>query len=295
MSENSQKLSFIEKAGYSGGDAAANFVFMSMILFQANFYTVVFGLSASTAGYIVLVARLWDAFCDAVMGVLADRTQTRWGRFRPWILWTSIPWAVVMVLAYTTPNFAPPVMIAYAFVTNILLMTLYSANNMPYSALGAVMTADVDERAKLNSFRFVAVNAAQFIVGGFTLTLVAKFAGVDQNKQRGWAVTMSIWAALCLILFLITFFASKERVQPEPGQKTPPRQDFQDLLKNNPRKVMFFMTLVHFCILSFRGGALYNYYHQYADKAAMFDWLQWLGLTAPALAAGQSAPGGVLE
>lgn len=295
MSENSQKLSFIEKAGYSGGDAAANFVFMSMILFQANFYTDVFGLSASTAGYIVLVARLWDAFFDPVMGVLADRTQTRWGRFRPWILWTSIPWAVVMVLAYTTPNFAPPVMIAYAFVTNILLMTLYSANNMPYSALGAVMTADVDERAKLNSFRFVAVNAAQFIVGGFTLTLVAKFAGVDQNKQRGWAVTMSIWAALCLVLFLITFFTSKERVQPEPGQKTPPKQDFQDLLKNNPWKVMFFMTLVHFCVLSFRGGALYNYYHQYADKAAMFDWLQWLGLTAPALAAGQSAPGGVLE
>lgn len=295
MSENSQKLSFLEKAGYSGGDAAANFVFMSMILFQANFYTDVFGLSASTAGYIVLAARLWDAFFDPVMGILADRTQTRWGRFRPWVLWTSVPWAVVMVLAYTTPHFAPPLMIAYAFVTNILLMTLYSANNMPYSALGAVMTADINERAKLNSFRFVAVNAAQFIVGGFTLTLVAKFAGADHNKQRGWALTMGLWAALCLILFLITFFTTRERVRPEPGQNTPPKQDLLDLLKNNPWKVMFFMTLVHFCILSFRGGALYNYYHQYADKAALFDFVQWLGLTAPALAAGQAAPGGVLE
>jgi Na+/melibiose symporter-like transporter len=97
------------------------------------------------------------------------------------------------------------------------------------------------------------------------------------------------------VLFLITFFTTKERIQPEPGQKTPPKQDFMDLLKNNPWKVMFFMTLVHFCILSFRGGALYNYYHQYADKAAMFDWLQWLGLTAPALAAGQASPGGILE
>jgi Na+/melibiose symporter-like transporter len=295
MPDQSQKLSFVEKAGYSAADAAANFVFMSMILFQANFYTDVFGLSTGVAGAIVLVARLWDAVFDPIMGVLADRTQTRWGRFRPWVLWTSLPWAVVMILAYTTPHFGKPAMIAYAFVTNILLMTLYSANNMPYSALGAVMTGDVNERAKLNSFRFIAVNAAQFIVGGFTLTLVAKFAGADHNKQRGWSITMGIWAALCLILFLITFITTKERIQPEPGQKTPPKQDFADLLKNNPWKVMFFMTLVHFCILSFRGGALYNYYHQYADKAALFDCVRSLGLTAPVLAAGAPAPGGILE
>ena len=295
MTDKTQRLSFIEKAGYSGGDAAANFVFMSMILFQANFYTDVFGLSTGVAGTIVLVARLWDAVFDPIMGILADRTHTRWGRFRPWVLWTSIPWAIAMVLAYTTPHFGKPAMIAYAFVTNILLMTLYSANNMPYSALGAVMTGDVHERAKLNSFRFIAVNAAQFIVGGFTLTLVAKFAGAEHNQQRGWSMTMGIWAMLCLVLFLITFLTSKERIQPEPGQKTPPRQDLADLLRNNPWKVMFFMTLAHFCILSFRGGALYNYYHHYADKAALFDWVQSLGLTAPALAAGAPAPGGILE
>src|ERR1700691_6105980 len=123
MAEESQKLSFFEKAGYSAGDAAANFVFMTMILFQASFYVEVFGLSAGLAATILLVSRLWDAFFDPIMGVLADRTQTRWGRFRPWVLWTSIPWAVVMVLAYTTPHFAPPLMILYAFVTKVLLMT----------------------------------------------------------------------------------------------------------------------------------------------------------------------------
>ena len=164
-----QKLSFFEKAGYSAGDAAANFVFMTMILFQTNFYTDVFGISAAAAGAILLSARLWDAFFDPIMGVLADRTNTRWGRFRPWVLWTSLPWAVVMVLAYTTPHgWGMGAMIAYAAITNILLMTLYSMNNMPYSALGGVMTGDVNERAKLNSFRFIAVNAAQFIVGGLT-------------------------------------------------------------------------------------------------------------------------------
>jgi glycoside/pentoside/hexuronide:cation symporter, GPH family len=295
MTDKSQKLSFREKLGYSGGDAAANFVFQTMILFQANFYTDVFGLTAGLAATIILVARLWDACFDPLMGVLADRTQTRWGRFRPWVLWTSLPWAAAMVLAYTTPGFGGAAKIAYAFITNIMLMTLYSANNMPYSALGGVMTGDVLERTKLNSFRFVSANIAQFIVGGFTLTLVAKFAGPGLNRQHGWSMTMGLWAMVCLVLFLITFLSTKERIQPPPKQKTSPKQDFADLLRNRPWAIMFFMTLVHFAILAMRGGAWYNYFHNYADKAAMYDWLHHLGLTAPALAPGASAPGGIME
>ena len=292
MSASPQKLTISEKIGYSGGDAAANFVFMSMILFQLNFYTDVFGLTASAAAAILLWPRLWDALFDPIMGVLADRTRTRWGRFRPWILWTSIPWAVVMILAYTTPKgWSYGAMIAYAVITNTMLMTLYSMNNMPYSALGGVMTADLNERARLNSFRFVAVNIAQFIVGGFTLPLVAKFS-VGHDRQHGWQMTMTIWAAVCLVLFLVAFFSTKERVQPLAEVKSSPKQDFADLLKNGPWKIMALMTLVHFAILSFRGGALFNYYHHYADKAAMFEWVQKLGLTAPA---GAPATGGVLE
>src|ERR1039458_6273972 len=296
MTDKIQKLSFIEKAGYSGGDAAANFVFMTMVCFQASFYTDVFGISAATAGTIILVARLWDAFFDPIMGVLADRTQTRWGRFRPWVLWTSIPWSVIMVLAYTTPHFAEPLKIAYAFVTNILLMTLYSANNMPYSALGGVMTGDVVERASLNSYRFVSVNAAQFIVGGFTLPLVAKFAAKHAgsgavtvvDKQYGWQMTMVIWAVLCLVLFFITFASTKERIKPMTTEKSSPKQDFLDLLKNNPGKVMWCWTLVHFAILAFRGGALYNYYHHYADKSAMFEAVKKFGLVMPVDVKGNS-------
>ncbi len=293
--QSQQKLSFLEKAGYSGGDAAANFVFMSMVLFQLNFYTDVFGLTASAAAAILLWPRLWDAVFDPIMGVLADRTKTRWGRFRPWVIWTAVPWAVVMVLAYTTPKgWNMGALIAYAAITNAMLMTLYSMNNMPYSALGGVMTGDLNERTKLNSFRFVAVNIAQFIVGGFTLPLVAKFA-VGHDRQYGWQMTMTLWAGLCLVLFIITFLTTRERVQPVVEQKTSPKQDFADLLKNNPWKVMFAMTLVHFAILSFRGGALYNYYHHYADKAAMFDFVEKLGLTAPTLEVDAPKPGGLLE
>jgi GPH family glycoside/pentoside/hexuronide:cation symporter len=293
--EITQKLSFFEKAGYSCADAAANFVFMTMILFQLNFYTDTFGLSASAAAAILLWPRLWDAIFDPIMGVLADRTKTRWGKFRPWILWTAVPWAVVMVLAYTTPKgWSMGMLIAYAGITNTLLMTLYSMNNMPYSALGGVITADLNERARLNSFRFIAVNIAQFIVGGFTLPLVAKFA-VGHDRAYGWQMTMTIWAVLCLILFMVTFFSTKERIQPVNETKSSPLQDFADLIKNGPWKVMALMTLVHFAILSFRGGALYNYYHHYADKAAMFDFVEKIGLTAPTLAEGAVKPGGILE
>jgi glycoside/pentoside/hexuronide:cation symporter, GPH family len=281
----STPLSFYEKAGYSAADAAANFVFMTMVLFQLNFYTDVFGLSASAAAAVLLWPRLWDAAFDPVMGVLADRTNTRWGRFRPWILWTAVPWAVVMVLAYTTPEgWSMGMLIAYAAITNTLLMTLYSMNNMPYSALGGVMTADLNERAKLNSFRFIAVNIAQFAVGGFTLPLVAKFA-VGHDRQYGWQMTMTIWAALCLVLFMVTFFSTRERVQPVSDVKASPKQDFKDLLKNSPWIAMVLMTLVHFAILSYRGGALYNYYHHYVDRAAMFEFVDKLGLTTQGVAA----------
>ena len=292
MQPQPQKLSFFEKAGYSAADAAANFVFMTMILFQTNFYTDVFGLTAAAAAAILLWPRLWDAIADPIVGILADRTDTRWGKFRPWVLFTAVPWFIIMILAYTTPKgWSMGALIAYAAITNTLLMTIYSMNNMPYAALGGVMTGDVNERAKLNSFRFIAVNAAQFIVGGFTLPLVAKFA-VGHDRQYGWQMTMTVWATLCLVLFMITFATSRERIKPIARVKSSPKQDFTNLLKNNPWKIMFFMTLFHFCMLSFRGGALYNYYHHYADKGALYDWVQKLGLVQPA---GAPATGGILE
>lgn len=277
-------LSFLEKAGYSAGDAAANFVFMSMVLFQLNFYTDVFGLSANTAAAILLWPRLWDAVFDPVMGVLADRTNTRWGKFRPWVLWTSVPWAVIMVLAYTTPDpawgWSTGMVIAYAGITNTLLMTLYSMNNMPYSALGGVMTADLNERTKLNSYRFVSVNVAQFIVGGFTLPLVAKFAQ-GHDRAHGWQVTMTIWAVACLVLFMVTFFTTKERIKPIVEVNASPKQDFMDLLKNGPWLALVCYTVFNFGMLSLRGGAHFNYYHHYVDKASMFDFVAALGLTTP--------------
>jgi GPH family glycoside/pentoside/hexuronide:cation symporter len=292
---SSHRLTVTEKIGYSGGDAAANFVFMTMILFQTNFYTDTFGLSANVAAAILLWPKLWDAVFDPIMGIWADRTHTRWGKFRPWILWTAVPWAVMMVLAYSTPRgWSGTSLIIYATVTNLMLMTLYSMNNMPYSALGGVMTSNLNERAKLNSYRFVAVNVAQFMVGGLTLPLVAKFSQ-GHDRAHGWQMTMSLWAGLCLALFLTTFFTTRERVQVAVESNAPPKQDFKDLLRNRPWRVMAAMTLIHFAILSFRGGASYNYYHQYVDREAMFLFLESIGLTAGRMAEDRTLAGGILE
>jgi GPH family glycoside/pentoside/hexuronide:cation symporter len=286
MPEPIQKLSFVEKAGYSLGDAAANFVFQTMILFQLSFYTDTFGLAAAVAGTLLLVGRFWDAFFDPLMGLMADRTNTRWGKFRPWILWTAIPWGVVMVLAYTVPNFSPSGKMVYAVVTNILLMTLYSANNTPYSALTGVMTGDSNERTVLSSYRFVSVLIAQLVVGGFTLPLVAKFGHGDNAK--GWQMTMGLWACICIVLFLITFLTTRERILPDPKQKTSAKEDFRGLLRNGPWIAMFILTLSHFAVLAMRGGTLFYYFQYFLDKDNLFRLLDNLGLTT---AVGVSAGG----
>lgn len=298
--ENNSKLPVVEKLGYSLGDAAANFVFMTMVLFQANFYTDVMGIEVWIASWILLIPRMWDAFFDPVMGVLADRTRTRWGRFRPWILYTALPWGIVMYLAYRTPvGWSGAALIAYAFITNLLLMTLYSANNMPYAALGGVMTGDSYQRTSLNAYRFVAVNLAQLVVMGFTLPLVAKFAAAygagDTARATGWQITMGIWAVVCVVFFLITFATTRERIVPASAHTSSLTQDFGDLFKNGPWIVMAVMTLIHFAIISLRGGAFYNYYHYYADPTALYDWLSGVGLTAPALAEARVPPGGILD
>src|SRR5215472_11006840 len=277
MPDQSQRLSFGEKAGYSLGDGAANFVFQTMILFQLNFYTDTLGITAAAAGTLLLVGRLWDAFFDPMMGVMADRTNTRWGKFRPWVLWTALPWGVVMVLAYTNPGFGSAGTLAWACLTNVLLMTLYSANNTPYSALTGVMTGDINERTSLSSYRFVAAMIAQLIVGGFTLPLVAKLG--HGNNAKGWQMTMGLWAMVCVVCFCITYLSARERIQPDPKQKSAPREDFGALLANGPWKAMFILTLAHFAMLAMRGGTLFYYFQYYVNQDRLFDLLQSLGLT----------------
>jgi Na+/melibiose symporter-like transporter len=276
MQAQSQKLSIREKVGYSLGDSAANFIFQTMLIFQLSFYTDTFGISAAAAGTLLLVARFWDAIFDPVMGVVADRTDTRWGKFRPWILWTAIPFGIMGFLAFSTPNLSPSGKLIYAYVTYILLMTVYSANNLPYSALSGVMTGDVVERTSLSSYRFIFAMLAAVAIQGLALPMVKHFGQGDSAKGYQW--TMGIFCVLAMIFFFITFLSAKERVKPDPAQKTSIAQDFKDLLGNGPWIALFLLTIFIFVTLSMRGGDLLFYFKYYLDKGAMLALLQTVGL-----------------
>ena len=167
-----QKLGFVEKVGYSLGDSAANFVFQSAMMFLMFFYTDVFGIPAAVAGTLFLVARMFDAVTDPVMGAISDRTKTRWGKFRPWVLWTSLPFGIIFLLTYTTPEFSMGGKIIYAYITYFMLWLIYTANNIPYSALTGVLTGDTIERTSLTSYRFVLAMLATLAIQSFTVPMV---------------------------------------------------------------------------------------------------------------------------
>lgn len=207
MNNMNQKISISEKIGYSLGDCSANLVFQMMMIYQTKFYTDVFGLEGAIAGSVMLIARIVDAFVDPTVGILSDKTQTRWGKYRPWILWTALPFMVFYVLAFYNPGIEDKSLVAvYATISYTLLMTLYSFNNTPYASLGGVMTSDIKERNSITSIRFVAATIAQFIVQGLTLPLVGKFAGANGDKGHGWFCTISLFAVIGFIFFIITFF-----------------------------------------------------------------------------------------
>lgn len=286
-----EKLSFREKSGYAFGDAAANFVFQTMLIFQLGFYTDVFGITAVAAGTLLLVGRFWDAAFDPMMGVIADRTNTRWGKFRPWVLWSAVPFAIIFYLAFTTPDFGSTGKLIYAYITYILLMTVYSVNNLPYAALNGVMTSDVNERTSLSSYRFFFAMAAAFVVQGLTLPLVGKFG--EGNTQKGWSMTIAVFAILSILFFVITFFSARERVKPDPAQKSSPKQDFADLLKNAPWISMFVLTLFLFITLALWGSATFYFFTYYVDKPQLFAFLQSWGLAATVSGGAAAANGWV--
>ncbi|QEG36434.1 MFS transporter [Bythopirellula goksoeyrii] len=269
MQQGSQELSVLEKTGYSLGDCAANFVFQTQIMFLMGFYTDVFGIAASTAGYIFLLSRLWDAFNDPLMGALADRTDTRWGKFRPWILITAVPFAILFVLCYTVPDLSLTGKIVWAVITYNLLMMIYTANNIPYSALTGVMTGDRAERGSLVTWRFVFAMIAQFVVQTYTLSIVAAFGG-QADPAGAWQKTIALWALIAVVFFFITFATTRERVKPDPQFKSSLRGDLADLLGNRNWVALAVATVFIFICLSMRGGSTYYYFQYYIREGEVF-------------------------
>jgi len=264
MQTISNKISIREKIGYSLGDGAANFIFQAIMILQLSFYTDAFGLTAGAAAWLFLVGRLWGAVCDPVVGFLTDRTHTRWGKFRPWILWTAVPFGIIGFLAFTTPDLGKAAKMIYAYVTYILLMSVYSANNNPYSALSGVITGDMVQRTSLSSFRFVMVVLATLAIQGLAFPMVNHFGKGD--SAAGFQITMGIFSAIAILFLIITFATTKERIQPPPQQKTITlKQGISDLLKNRPWVMMFIVFVLMFTFLAIRNGILVYYFKYYLN------------------------------
>ncbi len=273
-----EKLTFGEKFGYSLGDLAANFIFQAMLALQLDFYTHTFGLSAAQAGTLFLVVGLGVAFLNPVMGMIADRTSTRWGKFRPWLLWTAIPFGIIGVLTFTTPGISPAAKVIYAWTTYILLRVVYTVNNVPYASLTAVMTSDPDERTSIASYRQIAANSAGFIVASLAIPMVKFFGHGDD--ARGYQLTMGLLSLLSVIFFIVAFFVTKERIQPDPQQKTSLTQDLADLFKNRPWIMLFLTTLFYFTAIVVRGNVMLPYFRFVARNVDLFAWFNGFGLIA---------------
>jgi Na+/melibiose symporter-like transporter len=276
MSNHQETLSVTEKVGYSLGDLAANLIFQTLITFLAFFYTDVFGIPAGTAATIIFIVGLLGAFVfTPLVALLADRTNSRWGKFRPWVLWTAVPFGVLALLAFSTPDLGPQGKVIYAATTYTLLVLVYAASNLPYAALSGVLTGSMAERNSMSAYRFVAVMIAQLMVQSLLLPLVLILGGGD--KVQGFHNAMLLFAVVGTIFLLITFFTTRERIVPAPEQKSSITQDLRDLAGNRPWVVMLLLTILVFTTLALNGGMYVYYFQYYLDEAALAAFLKNIG------------------
>ncbi|MEX1384067.1 MFS transporter [Lutibacter sp.] len=343
-----KKLSLKEKIGYAFGDGAANIAWRGVATFLFIFYTDVFGLSPVTVGVLMLVARFSDGISDVLMGIIGDRTKSKYGKFRPWILWTAVPLAAILSLLFTSPDLSSTGKIIYAYITYIFFTLIYTANNIPYGALMAVMTGDDKERTSLGSFRMVGAFGGGMLVQGALLFLVAYFGnmnpiinvsklenekfrvevstskdvenvniktengiaefiwddpkmeskdnvptnkksfsmeankeyafivegenGLTENnifiidQKEGYSNSMYLMSVFLAILMFITFYTTKERIQPPRAQKNNLKQDFKDLISNKPWLVLLVIGLLFNIYNSIKQGIVIIYFTHYLNN-----------------------------
>ncbi|HEY1921429.1 MAG TPA: MFS transporter [Tepidisphaeraceae bacterium] len=262
MSEEMQKLPLTQKIGYGFGDLASCLFWSTISTYLLYFYTDVFGLTAAAAGLMFFVSRFSDAIFDVVMGMLADRTKSRWGRFRPYLLWLAIPMGVGAILAFTTPSFGGAGKIIYAYITYILFMFLYSAINIPYTALLGVISSDPAERSDAATSKFIGAYLGGIIVSATALPLATHYLG-HGNEARGWQLTLTVYSIAAALFFFITFLSTRERVQPIATEKVAVKDDLGDLVHNGPWIALFAVTILLILFVCIRSSITTHYFKYY--------------------------------
>lgn len=288
MSHNNDRMAHLglkEKVGYAIGDLGFNLYWASIASFLAVFYTDVFLIPAAAAGTMFLVTKIIDAITDPIMGAIADRTHSRWGKFRPYLLFAGVPMAGAAVLTFSTPDLSEQGRVIYAYITYSFMMVMYTVLSTPYSSLSGVMTARSQDRTTLISFRFIAAFAGTALVNKFTLPLVDYLGQGD--KELGWQLTMLLYGCVAAIVFAITFFTTKERIAPPAGQQTNPLNDIKDLLNNRPWLILIALAMIIMMTITLRGGSGYYYFMYYVERPDLIS--DYLFVQAIALGVGAAA------
>lgn len=261
------KLPLKEKLCFSSGEYASSMVWQTLMFFLPIFYTDTFGLPAATLATMFLVVRFFDAFTDPIVGMIADRTKTRWGRFRPYILGFSIPFGVGLVLMFSTPDLGAQGKVIYAYVTYSLMMLIYTAISIPYNSMIGVVTPDPNERASLSSYKFIFAYLAGVSVQLLVIPMVQKLG--EGNSAKGYQMSMAIFGGIAILLFFLTFAFSRERVQPSPDQKSKVSEDLKDLLANKPWLILFFVSLASLVYIAIRSAVIaYFFKYNLGNEAA---------------------------
>lgn len=258
------KVTVKEKLGFSIGEYSSSIVWQTLMFFLPIFYTDTFGLTAASLALMFGVVRIFDAFTDPVMGMLADRTNTRWGKFRPYILWLAIPYGLGTVLMFTTPDLTDSGKIIYAYVTYSFMMLIYTAIMIPYNSLIGVISPSQDERTSVSSYKFVFAYAAGFSVQLLIVPLVQRLGAGD--AARGYQLTMLIFAAVSVVFLLISFLSVRERVQPDPNQVSSLRDDLKDLMGNKPWIILFLVSLAALIYIAIRSADIAYFFKYYLDR-----------------------------
>lgn len=272
MNNTSDKLRVSEKLGYGLGDTASNFFFHTFNILLLGYYTDVFGLTATAVGTMFLVTKLFDAFTDPIMGMIADRTKTRWGKFRPYILWTAVPFGMIGYAMFANPDLSNSGKLVYAYFTYSLMMLAYTIVNVPYSSLLGVISANSAERTTVSTYRFVCAFGAQFLISAFVIPLRDALGGGDEGL--GYQRTMALFAVASVILWFVTFATTRERVEPSADQRVDFKNDIGVVLRNTAWVVLVGVAVFTLTNVGVRMGATYYYVKYYIeDTDKMVFWI----------------------
>ena len=276
-SSSDEVVSTGEKIGYGLGDTASNLYWKLFEYFQLKFYVDVFDISAAAAGTMFFVTKLWDAINDPMVGFISDRTRTAWGRFRPYLIWMAIPFALTGIFTFYTPDLSPRGKLIYAYVTYTLVFMAYTAINIPYGALMGVISSSPQQRTSVSTYRFILAFIGGLIVQKFTEPLIGLFGGTREvtrdgklvtevvDPQAGFFWTVVCYAVVAVILFVITFLTTRERVKPQEKQRSTLGADVSDLMRNRPWMVLLGVGLFQIMAGWTRGSAIAFYFENYVN------------------------------